>query len=208
MNLFQGNAGKVLKLTGKSIVILFILFSPVRICSQELLGFLNNATPSLTLSTNLLYDASTSLNVGLEFKMAKALTIKLPVTYNPWTFGDNRKIKMLYGQPEIRWWYCEPFFGHFIGLHGHYGIFNVGQVGLGNMKNYRYEGVLYGGGLSYGYDFYLSPLWMLEATVGVGYAQMTYKRYNCETCGSLIGEEVWDYMGLTNIGLSIIYILK
>jgi hypothetical protein len=148
------------------------------------------------------------LNLGVEFKLSDRLTLKLPVTYNPWTFNDNKKFKFILAQPELRWWFCEPFSGHFLGLHAHYAFFNVGGVGSDYMKDYRYQGDLWGGGISYGYQFYLAPRWILEAAIGVGYAHLNYDKYRCETCGDFLGEENKDYVGPTEVGISIIYIIK
>jgi hypothetical protein len=76
------------------------------------------------------------------------------------------------------------------------------------MKQYRYQGNLYGVGLSYGYQFYLAPRWSLEASIGAGYAHLDYDMYQCETCGDLVKEEDKNYFGPTQVGISLIYILK
>ncbi|MDR0799074.1 MAG: DUF3575 domain-containing protein [Dysgonamonadaceae bacterium] len=167
-----------------------------------------NTTPVWTLSTNLLYDATTSMNLGTEFKLADQWTLKLPVTYNPWKFSDNQKFKFVLVQPEVRYWLCEPFSGHFFGLHGHYSFFNVGAVGSDYMKQYRFQGNLYGGGLTYGYSFYLAPRWSLEASIGVGYARIEYDQYQCQTCGDFVQTDNENYIGPTQAGISLIYILK
>jgi opacity protein-like surface antigen len=191
----------------KALIVLFALFSFSQGQAQDLQK-MKNTTPVLTINSNLLYDATTSMNLGLEFKLNERLTLKLPVTYNPWTFKENKKFKFIWTQPELRWWLCEAFSGHFFGLHGHYAQFNVGSVGTDYMKKHRYEGDLYGGGISYGYQFYLAPRWSLEASIGVGYAHMEYDVYKCETCGEFIKSEKKDYFGPTQAGISLIYIIK
>ena len=54
--------------------------------------------------------------------------------------------------------YVEKFNGHFLGVHAHYADYNVGGIKFlsKNMENYRYQGNLYGAGLSYGYQWLLS----------------------------------------------------
>jgi hypothetical protein len=204
----------ILKKYKKSIIVLLGLFLFIQGQAQET-RTIKNTSPVFTLNSNLLYDVTTSMNLGMEFRLSKKLTLKLPVSYNPWTFNDNKKFKFILVQPELRWWLCEPFSGHFFGLHGHYAYYNVGgidmkkAIGLDYLKKeYRYQGDLYGAGISYGYQFYLAPRWSLEASIGAGFALLDYDIYNCETCGDFVKSEKKTYFGPTQVGLSLIYIIK
>lgn len=163
----------------------------------------------MAVKTNLLYDATSTINIGAEFKVGARKTLELPFNYNPWTFSDQKKFKHLLFQPELRWWLCEPFTGHFWGVHAHGGIFNVGNVGpLDITKDYRHEGWLVGGGVSYGYSFILGKRWSLEATVGVGYAYIDYERYECEKCGDKLKDGGYHYFGPTKLGLTLVFMIK
>ena len=56
--------------------------------------------------------------------------------------------------------------------------FNAGQVPLPfgifpDVKKYRYQGNTYGAGLSYGYQWILTPRWSIEGSIGVGYKYNT-----------------------------------
>ena len=42
------------------------------------------------------------------------------------------------------------------------------------MGHDRYDGSLYGVGISYGYQWIISKRWSMEATIGVGYARLKY----------------------------------
>jgi hypothetical protein len=196
------------KKSGHGFIFMLLLFSFLQGQAQVQERGIINKTPVFAISSNLLYDATTSMNLGLEVKTGKQFTFKLPVTYNPWELKDNQKFKFILTQPELRWWLCDPFSGHYFGLHGHYAFYNVGAVGTDHMKKYRYEGDLYGAGISYGYQFYLAPRWSLEASIGAGYAHMTYDVYECETCGKFIKNEEKNYFGPTQAGISLIYIIK
>jgi hypothetical protein len=108
------------------------------------------ASQEMALKTNLLYDATTTINLGYEFALNKKTTLDIWVNYNPWTLGKKwvglyedelsvqsasaseraTKIKHLMIQPELRWWVCEKFNGHFFGVHLHGGVFNVGGLKL------------------------------------------------------------------------------
>lgn len=197
---------KILLSSKKSILLILFLSSFLYASAQEIKAI--NTTPVVAVGSNVLYDATTSMNLGVEFKTGKHFTFKFPVTYNPWEFKDNQKCKFILTQPELRWWVCEPFSGHFFGLHGHYAYYNVGAVGTDYMKKYRFEGDLYGAGISYGYHFYLSPRWSLEASIGGGYARLNYDQYECVTCGKFVQSEGKNYWGPTQASLSLIYIIK
>ena len=178
--------------------------------------------PKVAVKTNLLYDATSTFNLGFEFGLGKKWTFDLSGNYNPWTFSDNRKMKHWLVQPEIRWWTCRRFSGHFFGLHGHYAQFNMGgmlpwgfrsgkmfgKIGNRNILSHRYEGWLAGAGVSYGYHWILGNRWGLEATVGVGYAYLDYDKYPCEKCGRKIGHESKHYFGLTKVGITLIFMIK
>lgn len=166
----------------------------------------------LAVKTNLLYDATTTFNVGGELRVSDYLTLDLSVNYNPWTFSDNKKFKHILVQPELRYWIYEPFNGHFLGAHLMYTNYNVGNVHLpldifSELKDSRYEGNGYGLGFSYGYQWILSPKWNLEATFGFGYMYLDYSRYECKTCGKKLEEGNKNYFGPTKAGISLIYML-
>lgn len=161
------------------------------------------------IKSNLLYDATTTINLGAEFKVGERTTLELPFSYNPWTFSDNKKFKHFLAQPEFRWWACEPFTGHFWGVHAHYAYFNVGGVSpLHIIKENRHEGWLAGAGISYGYSLLLGRRWSLEGTIGVGYAYIDYDRYDCPACSPKIKSGSYHYFGPTKVGLTLVFMIK
>jgi opacity protein-like surface antigen len=163
---------------------------------------------TVAVKTNLLYDATATVNLGLEVGVSSRWTLDLPVNYNPWDFGENRKIKHWMIQPEARYWLCQKFNGRFIGFHGHVGGFNIGGMKLIGIEDFRYEGTFYGGGVSYGYQWILNTHWSIEATIGLGYALIDYSKYNCEKCASKLGSDTHHYLGPTKAGVSLIYLIK
>ena len=116
------------------------------------------------VKSNLLYDATATINLGVEVGLAKKWSLDLSGNYNGWKFGDEARMKHWLVQPEARYWLCEKFNGHFFGLHAHYADYNVGGLKFlsKNMENHRYQGNLYGAGLSYGYQWLLSDRWSME----------------------------------------------
>ncbi|NDV82840.1 DUF3575 domain-containing protein [Bacteroides sp. 51] len=168
---------------------------------------------SVAVKSNLLYDATTTMNLGVEVGLARKWTLDIPVNYNPWKLSDNARLKHWGVQPEVRYWFCEKFRRTFVGLHGHYADFNVGNWPdwsfiSDNMQNSRYQGHLYGGGLSIGHSWILKKRWSIEATVGVGYAHIVYDKYPCGECGTKLKEDSKNYFGPTKAAISLIYVIK
>jgi outer membrane protein OmpA-like peptidoglycan-associated protein len=165
--------------------------------------------PNWNIKTNLLYDATATLNLGVEFRLGDNLSLDVPFNYNAWTFSNDRKWKHILVQPELRWWKKETFRGHFFGLHGHYAVYNVGHLPHGpfseHMNTHRYEGWLAGAGVSYGYRWNFDHRWALEATVGVGYAYMDQDKFRCGRCGELLAGSQRHYFGPTKAGISLIF---
>lgn len=167
----------------------------------------------VAIKNNLLYDATVTPNLALEIAMSRKMTLEMAAGLNFFDFSDNKKIKHFLVQPELRWWTCDVFNGHFFGLHGHGAKFNVGgwdiPVGrLDTFRDNRYQGYLFGGGLSYGYQWLLRPRWNLEASIGGGYARIHYEKYPCTTCGTKLDEGHTNYFGVTKAAVSLIYIIK
>lgn len=171
-------------------------------------GWATSWAQEVAVKTNLLYDATTTLNLGVEVGLGDKMTLDISGNYNPWRF-HNFRIKHGLIQPELRYWTCEKFNGHFFGLHGFYGKYNVGGLPFNsNMRHNRYQGYLFGGGISYGYQWVLNDHWNLEAALGVGYAHLKDKKYPCADCGDMIKEGHHNYVGPTKAAISIIYFFK
>lgn len=183
-----------------------ILLLTGNIFAQSIKNDLYN--PHFAIKTNTLYWATTTPNLGVEIGLSEKSTLDISGNYNPWTFSKHKKIKHWLIQPELRYWFCERFNGHFVGLHGHYAEYNFGGIKQLGLKNKRYEGNLWGAGVSYGYHWILGNHWSLEATVGLGYAHLDYDKYKCGKCGAKIKDDNKNYWGPTKIGLSFIYVIN
>lgn len=167
----------------------------------------------VAIKNNLLYDATATPNLALEMALSRKMTLELGAGINWFDFSENRKAKHVLVQPELRWWTCDVFNGHFFGLHGYGAQFNIGgwdiPVGrLEKFKDSRYQGYLYGGGISYGYQWLLSPRWNLETSIGAGYARIHYDKYPCAECSTKLDEGKYNYWGVTKAAVSLIYIIK
>lgn len=166
------------------------------------------------IKTNLAHWATTTPNIGMEVALNRKYTMELTGGVNPFTFKDNKKIQHWIIQPELRYWTCESFNGHFFGLHALAGAYNAGGVNIPfgdfrHLKDYRYEGWVVGGGISYGYQWILSKRWNFELNIGGGYAHFDYDKYRCMKCGELVnGNAKEGFFGLTKAAVSLIYLIK
>lgn len=168
---------------------------------------------NVAIKTNLLYDATATINLGVEVGLAPKWTFDLSGDYNGWTFKENKKWKHWFLQPEARYWFCEKFNGHFLGLHLIGGQYNAGGIKLPfgiypGLEKHRYEGYCFGGGLGYGYQWLLSDRWSIGAEVGLGYVRAYYDRYECPVCGDWKGNGFKNYWGVTKLALSLIFMIK
>ena len=76
----------------------------------------------IAIKTNLLYGGYTyTPNLSLEIGLGKRSTLDLGGGYNPWnldgTAENNKKLVHWLGEIEYRYWLCQRFSGHFLGVH-------------------------------------------------------------------------------------------
>ena len=169
------------------------------------------------IKTNLLYDATATLNLGAEVGLAPRWTFDLSGNYHPWDLPSRPMIRHAMLQPEVRYWFCDRFSRHFLGVHALGGIYNVASLptegrklfgrDLSQLSRYRYQGWFAGGGVAYGYDFILGEHWNLELELGVGYVYSEYDKYECEECGlQLAYRQPLNYFGPTKAAVSLVYL--
>ncbi len=170
----------------------------------------------VALKTNLLYDATATINLGIEAGVAPRWTLELSGNLNAWTLSDDKKWKHWLIQPEARYWFCDRFSGHFLGVHFLGGKYNVGGFNghlhflgtdLRKFAEHRYQGWFVGAGVAYGYDWILGRHWNLEAEIGLGYAYTKFDRYNCAGCGrKTLSDRHHNYYGPTKAAINLVYL--
>lgn len=113
----------------------------------------------------------------------------------------------------MRFWPYEKFDGHFLAPQVGFisysaGGANIPLIPFDNLKEYRYEGYAVGAGFTYGYQWFLSPHWNLEASIGVGYYYLNYKKSDCQKCGRFIEKDTKHWFGPSNVGVSFVYLFN
>ncbi|MDE6810817.1 MAG: DUF3575 domain-containing protein [Muribaculaceae bacterium] len=167
------------------------------------------------LKTNLISDVALSPNVGIEIGLAPKWSLDISGQLNLWPIKGH-KWKHAYGQPEVRYWFCQRFAGHFIGLHGIGGAYSVGNLNIPvdilgldfhNLKKNRYQGWAAGAGFAYGYAWPVHKHWNIEAEIGVGWVYTRFDKYPCTNCGKKIESDVVrNYVGPTKLAVNVEYL--
>lgn len=184
-----------------------------------LLGLLfvyNAKAQKIAGKTNIIYDVSATVNVGLEVGLSDRWTLDMSGSINGWSTSGEKKWKHWMVQPEARYWLCDKFSGHFFGFHLHGGQYNIGGLKNGiqflgtdfsQLADYRYQGWFAGAGIGYGYSWILGRHWNLEAEIGLGYSYTRYDKFECAGCGEKVEEDrTHHYVGPTKAALNLIYV--
>ena len=189
------------------IIIILLLFSGISKCTAQ----------KVAIKTNLFYGLYTRTpNLGVEWGLSPRGTLELGGGYNWFTPNQttsHQKLVHWLSVAEYRYWTCERFNGHFWGIHVLGTQYNIAGHKLpllfgSDSKQFRYEGWGAGGGISYGYHFFLGNHWSLEASIGIGYVRLHYDKFKCETCGEKINTENRNYFGPTKVAISLVYLIK
>ncbi|MDE6270419.1 MAG: DUF3575 domain-containing protein [Muribaculaceae bacterium] len=185
---------------------LLFLFIPFKTHAQD-----------FAVKSNLLYDATATVNIGAELRLSRKWSFDLSGNMNFWSFSEGKRWKHWLLQPEARYWFCRSMGGHFLAFHALGGQYNVGHVDLDflsflgknfkEFKDNRHQGWYGGAGVGYGYSWLLSRHWNLEAEIAVGYIYTRYDVYRCAGCGKKIASDLTHhYFGPTKAALSIVYV--
>lgn len=169
------------------------------------LGLLLNSfccrAQSHSLGVNVPMLAFGSINFELSKALSQKTTLHLPLSWNPMTFGNNKKIKHFMLQPGVRWWKWHTYSGYFGGINITAIQFNAG------IKTYRYYGKGAGITLSAGYAKMISKEWNIEAEAGVYSGWVSYDKYQRRLCGDYEGSWRGFKFFPAKISLSLIYIM-
>lgn len=178
--------------------------------------FALSANAQVGVKTNLLYDAALTPNIGIEFGLAPKWSLDVSGNLNLWKLDNGRRWKHWLVQPEARYWFCDRFSGHFVGLHLLGGQYNFGGWKNGcnflgthfeKLRTQVHQGWYAGAGVAYGYTWILNRHWSAEAEVGIGWAYTRYDAYPCAKCGTRLEENrVLNYVGPTKAAINLIYV--
>ena len=175
------------------------------LCALSLMLFGTSQTAMaqrVALKTNVLYWATATPNLGLEFRLNRHLTLGVEGAVNKLKINSiDTRAEM--AAAEMRYWFsARPQAGHFIGLAGIGANYDITK------DQACHKGDAFGAGLTYGYSFVLSRHWSLEATIGAG---QVYRHEKSYAKGSAEPEQVnvkkWQWAPI-KVGATFVYIIK
>jgi hypothetical protein len=176
---------------------------------------MNARAQEVAIKTNLLYDATATVNLGVEIGIAPKWSLDLSGNLNAWNIDEDTKWRHWLAQPEVRYWFCDRFTRHFLGFHALAGQYNIGGLknnfkflgtDFSQLSNNRFQGWGAGAGIAYGYAMILGKHWNLEFELGVGYIYSAYDIFECSGCGRRVGTDTNHYVGLTKAAINLVYL--
>lgn len=184
-----------------------------------------SAQDRFAVKTNLLHDATASVNLGVEYGFAPKWTASVAGSFNDWKVAD-RWLNHFLVSPEVRYWFCERFAGTFVSVHAHAGSATLGRFWdfsqyyrkFPNLDTFMLkDATVLGVGVGLGHAFVLGRHWNLEAELGLGYMytkgdehELSVKadgsHYLPDEAIPVLQGSIFDYLGPTKMALSIVYL--
>lgn len=138
--------------------------------------------PLFALKTNLLFDAASLINLGLEFPVGRRFSLAAEC-YFPWwqNWEKDFTAQMLAAAVEGKCWLGgrskrKPLTGFFVGIYGGAGYFDFQLGKLTDGKGVQGDFFMMGG-LSTGYAHRIGRSFRLEYSLGVGYLRCDTREY-------------------------------
>ncbi len=178
-------------------------------------GLSTATAQKVALRNNLLYDATLTPNLGVDFRVDSLWTLGAVVGMNAWDIDkeSNKKWRHLLIAANTRRWlgdslyhksYIEADF-----IYSHFNVSNT-KIPFGlyeSVKNSRLQGDLLALGAKYGYSWILSRRWRLEAEAGIAVGYAWYKEYDCPHCGPYLGDGDRIFL-LPLLGVNVVYLIN
>ena len=174
------------------------------------------ALPKAAFKTNVIYDATATINLGVEFALAPKTTMDISGDLHPWVLPNGWRLTHYLVQPELRFWLKERFQGHFFAVNVLGATYNAGNIknsfhimgrDMSALGRYRVEGIAYGAGLAYGYAVRVAKRLNVEMEIGLGYIGAEFDAYRLGEKESLYAQNsTAQYFGPTKGALNIVYI--
>ena len=170
--------------------------------------------PRMALRTNLLYDATLSPNLGVDVRVDSAWTVGLLVGINAWDIDKEKNKKWRHALFSIRARKYRDSLFHkgYYEADVIYSHFNVGNTKIpfglySAVKDRRLQGDLIALGGKYGYSWILARNWRIEAEAGVAIGYAWFKEYDCDHCGTFLGNGDRIFL-LPQLGVNVVYIIN
>lgn len=163
------------------------------------------APSKLNVKTNFATLAVLAPNLGLEFGFGKRSSVELSGSLNMWSnTGAAKRLDHWMVHAGYRYWFREPFRGHFAGVHGMASGYDINgyKIPVFFDAESGYKGTAYGAGLDYGYQMRFGRRWGAEFNVGGGVVILDHDKTTGEQ--QAVSEKL-TYMSLTKLGLKLVF---
>ena len=160
------------------------------------------------LRTNLLHDALLAPTLGIEWRVSPAVGLKVDGSFSQWGDEKGKVQKLWLVNPELRW-YTGNSRRFYLGLGGNYSEFNVFKNMIGSLfpDDTGYQGTLYNGGVTVGYQARLSNSFSLDFNLGLGYTNLEYDSFNLinQTRVYKGKNQTKEFWGPTQAGINLVW---
>lgn len=169
-----------------------------------------HGSSSVSIKTNLFYDALLIPNFGLEFYLGKKWSLSTDWMYSWWHSNRTHKYWRTYGgSVELRKWFGKAlsgrlFTGHHVGMYAQTFTYDF-KLGTRGFLGDKWS---YGAGISYGYSLPVAKRLNMDFSVGMGYWGGEYKEYVYDS-----GHYMWRatcqrrWLGPTKVEISLVWLL-
>lgn len=158
--------------------------------------------------TNLLYDAFLTPTLGAEWRVNRNIGIKVDGSRSWWGDEHGKVQKIWLVSPEVRWYLLDKK-RFYVGLGGNVGEYNIYKGMLGGLfsGDTGYQGKLYGGGVTVGYQLYLSRSFSLDFNLGLGYTHLEYDSFTISNQTRVFKDrdKTKNFWGPTGGGISLVW---
>lgn len=155
----------------------------------------------LAIRTNVPEWVVSSPNLGVEFSLNKKLSLDITGAGCPFGVKNDIYFKHIRGQSELKYWFENILYHHYVGIMGFYSSFDIGY------KKRGYFGDSCALGLTYGYNWIISRRWNIELSAGLGIIHYRIDRYIPTTPHCQPNESGWTAAPV-KLGISFVYIVK
>lgn len=172
----------------------------------------NKWSDRLFLTTNMLYDAALTPNIGVGMSVTDRITVLADWMYARWSNRDKRRYWRIYGGDiEARYRIGKqkpgyPLAGHHVGVYCSMACYDI-QAGR------SHNGVLsdkwnYAAGVSYTYSMPIATRLNIDFSLGVGYLWGTYKKHAAiDDCDVWLSTHKLGWLGPTKAGVSLVWLI-
>jgi|GEM_PF-2610597 len=166
--------------------------------------------PLAGVTTNLVYDALTAFNVGLELPFGRHWSVTADAFYNNMPRSENRLTKLLMGDVGVNYYLNSEG----PAMKGWFALADIGG-GVYNLvtKKRGFDGKIYAVTFGAGYAFQLGPEfspWRLKLGVGFGPVSTPYNYSERNAAGNLVdkGSDSFTWGLPVNLQAKVVYLFQ